>query len=120
MKFASADIQFSIGDRPLTLRFSAKALAALQDEWKLENLDQVAVKLGEIEGGNMSIQDAAAMLWAGLRTHHSDVTVEEALDILDGLGVSNFEALLVRAISAASGGGDSAPANPPKPAKPGR
>lgn len=121
MKFASADIQFSLDGQPRTLRFSAKALAALQDHWQIEDLDAVARKLGEIEGGKLGIHDAAAMLWAGLRTHHPDVTLDEALDLLDGMGLANFETLLSSAITAASsGGGDSAPANPPKPARRGR
>lgn len=123
MKFASADIQFALDGKPLTLRFSARALAALQDHWQLGDLDQVAGKLAEIEQGKLSVQDAAAMLWAGLRTHHPEVTLDEAFDVLDGMGIANFETLLGSAISgASSGGGSDASANPPRPrrGKPGQ
>lgn len=121
MKFASADVQFSLDGKPFTLRFSAKALAALQDHWQLDNLDQVAGKLGEIEAGALTVGDAAALLWAGMRSHHPDLTLDDATDLLDGVGIANFEALLSQAITAASsGGGGSAPANPPRPAKRGR
>lgn len=115
MKFASADVQFAIDGRPLTLRFSARALAALQDYWQLSNLDEVGQKLSEIESGGLSVQDAAAMFWAGLRTHHKELTVDDALDLLDSIGVANFEALLGAALSGATGGGSNAPENPPKP-----
>lgn len=115
MKIASPDIQFELDDKPLTLRFSARALAALQDAWGLDNLDQVAAKLAEIEAGSLNVQDMAVMLWAGFRTHHSDITQEAAYEMLDSMGVANFEALISKAIAgASSGGGESAPANPPK------
>ncbi|MGH9594334.1 MAG: GTA-gp10 family protein [Bryobacteraceae bacterium] len=114
MKFASPDIQFDLDGRPYTLRFSAKALAALQDYWQLENLSAVNAKLLEIDNGGLAVADLAALLWAGLRTHHPDVTIEKADDLLDSIGIANFERLLGAAISGASGGGETAPANPPK------
>lgn len=115
MKIASPDIQFELDERKLTLRFSAKALAALQDAWSLENLDQVAAKLAEIEGGSLNVQDMSVMLWAGFRTHHPDITREDAYEMLDSIGIANFEELIRQAImGASSGGGESATANPRK------
>lgn len=115
MKFANPDIQFELDGKTRTLRFSAKALAALQDEWGMENLDQVAVKLAQLESNGLTVKDAAAMLWAGFRTHHPEVTVDQAFDLLDDMGLANFEALLGQAIqAAASEGGGTAPANPPR------
>ena len=123
MRCPNPDVQFEAGGRALTLRFSIKALVALQDHWQLDSLDEVSHRLGQLQTGGLGAIDLAAILWAALRSHHSDLTVDDAIDILDDTGVQNFEYLITRAVAAAApeGGGD-APANPPKRGrkKPGR
>lgn len=116
MKRANPDIQIEVGGEAYTLRFSAKALAAMQDHWELPNLDAVGEKLGSLENGSSSIDDYTAILWAALRTHHADVTVDKAFDLLDDMGIDGFMETLADTLGASSaeGGGDDAPANPPR------
>lgn len=111
---ASPDVQIEAGGAAYTLRFSAKALAALQDCWGLSDLDAVATKLTALDSGAVTMADYTEMLWAALRTHHRDVTKEVAFDLLDDMGLPAFEAALGAAMGASSaeGGGD-ASANPP-------
>lgn len=113
---ASPDVQIVIAGQPYTLRFSAKALAAMQDHWQLDSLDAVGRKLGGLESGNASLTDFTAILWAALRTHHPDVTLDHALDMFDEMGVDGLLTTLGNALggSTVEGGGDDAPANPPR------
>lgn len=114
MKIANPDIQFEVEGRKLTMRFSFRASAALQDHWGLDNIQQAMDKIAEMETGGLVLADYTAMLWAGLRTHNSEVTMEEALDILDYMGLQNFILLISKAVSGASmEGGGTASANPP-------
>jgi len=98
-KAASADRQLVVGDCSYTLRFSLRAMAALQDHFGLTSLDAVGLKLQDT--ANLGVNDMAAMLWAGLRTHHRDTTLDEALGILDELGLEGMEAALGPAMQAA-------------------
>lgn len=115
MKRANPDVQIEAGGKALTLRFSAKALAAMQDHWELASLDAVGEKLGSLETGESTVDDYTAILWAALRTHHPEVTVEAAFDLLDDMGIEGFMEALSTTLSASSaeGGGD-ASANPPR------
>jgi hypothetical protein len=118
MKRASPDVQIEAGGQPYTLRFSAKALAAMQDHWGLKNLDEVGTKLGSLETGEATLADYTAILWSALRTHHPEVTIDGALDLLDEMGIDGFMDALSDTLSAGSteGGGD-ASADPPRPGR---
>lgn len=113
-KPASADRQIEIGEESYTLRFSVRAMAALQDHYQLSSLTAVGEKLSD--GDNLSINDMVAMLWAGLRTHHADVTFEQATDILDDMGLENMQSVLGEALQGAmpdaSPDGEEAPGGP--------
>lgn len=76
-----------IGDASYTVRFSIKAMIALQDHYGLDNIDDVGKRLSDPK--NIKAEDFAVLLWAGLRGNHPDVTFEDALDLADkaGLGV---------------------------------
>lgn len=82
-----------------TLRFSIRAMAALQDHYGLASLDAVGRKLQDTE--NLAIQDMVAIMWAGLRTHHRDMTMDHAMDILDELGVEGMQRTLGEAMDGA-------------------
>lgn len=118
MKFANPDIQFSVeGGGSYTLRLGAVAIAALQDHWKLANFDETMEQITLLEGKELSIGDYTAILWAGLRTHHANLTMDDALEIFDVIGVQGLTLLMVQAASAAfTGGGGTAPGNPPRKA----
>lgn len=111
----SADTQADIAGQSYTLRFSVKALAAMQDHWQLPNLDAVGQKLGTLESGDASLEDYTAILWAALRTHHADVTKEQAFDLLDDMGIEGFLSVISDCVgaSAVEGGGE-ASGNPPR------
>ncbi len=115
MKRANPDIQIEAGGASYTLRFSAKALAAMQDHWELPTLDAVVEKLNQLETGEVTIADYTAILWAALRTHHAIVTMDQALDIFDDMGVDGLTSAITDAMSAGSAeGGSDASGNPPK------
>jgi hypothetical protein len=105
-KPASADRTLVVGGRSYTLRFSIRAMAALQDHYDLQSLDAVGKKLQDT--ANISIDDMVAIMWAGLRTHHRDTTMEDALDILDELGMEGMQKTLGEAMAGAmpDGGSD--------------
>lgn len=112
---ANPDIQITVSGETYTLRFSAKALAALQDHWGALHLGEVGQRLAALEDGIASIDDCVAICWAGLRTHHPDVSKSDALDMLDDMGMDSFLGALGDALGASSGeGGGDAPANPPR------
>lgn len=98
-KPANADRQIVIGDNRYTLRFSVRAMAALQDHYQLPSLTAVGEKLQDSD--NLSVKDMVAMLWAGLRTHHRDVSLEDALDMLDEMGLENMQSMLGDAMQGA-------------------
>jgi hypothetical protein len=94
---ASIDQQLVVGDRSYTLRFSVRAMAALQDHFGLNSLTAVGQKLQE-SANDLSVKDMTALLWAGLRTHHPEVTMDQALGILDELGVEGMQESLGKAL----------------------
>ena len=116
-KPASQDRQVEVGDETYTLRFSIRAMAALQDHYGLSSLDAVGEKLQDQE--NLSVNDMVAVLWAGLRTHHPELTMDDAMGILDDLGVAGMQATLGEAMSSAMPEGDEGEDDktdrPPKP-----
>ena len=95
-----ADQQVRIGKHSYTLRYSVKALAALQDHWGLQSFAEVGERLSSI-GTGMNADDLVGILWAGLRTHHPDIDKEAVLDLIDDAGMDG----LVDAMTAAITGG---------------
>lgn len=120
---ASADAQIMIGAQAYTLRFSVKALAALQDHWELASISAVSDKLSRLDDDGLTIEDYQALLWAGLRTHHPGVDKELCLDLLDELGLAGLEAALAGMMGGANGEGagtEGGGTATPRPRKPGR
>lgn len=116
-KAALADRQITVGEETFTLRFSVRAMGALQDHFGLQSLNEVGPRL-QAMGDNMGVTDLAAVLWAGLRTHHPDLTKDDALGLLDDAGLGGLDDIIGEAFAAAApddgeGGGESAQ-NPPK------
>ena len=116
MRFVRPDVQFQIEDGPAyTARMSVEGWAALQEHWDLSNLDATVQRLGEVEGGKFPVSDISSILWAMLRTHHPEVTLEEARRMADDMGIPNFLSLTGRCAAASlpdGEGGGKAPANP--------
>jgi hypothetical protein len=119
-KPALADRQIAVGGTTYTLRFSVRAMGALQDHFGLKSLNQVGQRLQQM-GDDMGVEDLAAVLWAGLRSHHPDTTKDDALGILDDAGLNGLDDIIGEAFQAAAPddvGGDGAA--PDRPTKPGR
>jgi hypothetical protein len=112
----SQDRQISIAGKGYTVRFGLRAILALKDEWGLAGEREVADRMGKV-----TLDDVHIVFWALLRTHHKDLTQEDALDLLDQAGIDGIQDILTQAIQAAAPrqkGGARPPARPAKaPAK---
>lgn len=95
---ANPDQQFEIGGKSYTLRFSVKAMAALQDHYQLGSVSEVLKHLSDMT--NMSIDDFATLMWAGLQRHHPGMTKDEAMNVMDDLGLVGSQAIIAAAMYA--------------------
>lgn len=97
---ALADRQLEAGGRVYTLRFSVRAMAALQDHYGVASFNDVAERLQNVAA--IGAGDLVAIVWAGLRTHHPEVTKDEVLGILDEIGPAGVLAVTGEAFAAAA------------------
>lgn len=112
-----ADRQITVGGKTYTLRFSIRAMAALQEHWGLKSINGIGAKL-EALGDDMGADDLVAVVWSGLRTHHPELSKDDALSMLDEVGLGGLDGVIGDAFAAAappkqpsegSGGGPSRP-----------
>lgn len=94
---SAQDKQIKIGDKTYTIRFSVRALTALQEHWGLKSFQEVAQKMSKLNE-SVSIDDLVGFVWAGLRTHHREMTKEDVLDLIDELGMENIESVFSEAL----------------------
>jgi hypothetical protein len=74
--------------RELTLVFDFSAIAALEDLYDVP-LKEIGEKFKQTD--NLRIRDVQRMLYAGLRTHHAEITLDAVMILLNeavGAGVS--------------------------------
>lgn len=104
-----ADRQVEVGGKVYTLRFSIKAMAALQEHFQLPSLNDLQGAMAKVGAG-----DVAGVIWAGLRTHHPEVTKDQAMEIADDLGLEGAMQLLNDGFGAAmpEGEGEADPRSP--------
>lgn len=116
VKTGVTDQQVRIGGKSYTLRFSVKALAALQEHWRLASFREVGDRLGGI-GDAMGADDLVGILWAGLRTHHAEIDKTDVLDLIDAAGMDGLVTAISVAIAGSLPDGEeatgAAAANPP-------
>lgn len=74
------DRQITLAGKSFTIRMGVKAWLALQDLWGLDE-DATRERVSKA-----TLKDLPAIMWASMRTHHKDVTLEEVLDLLDDAG----------------------------------
>lgn len=84
------DVEFVSGNKTYTLRYSHSALVELENSLN-KNLMQIMREVGDIE--TLRMGTIVALLWAGLRKHHPDVTMEGACEILDDIDGGAREAI---------------------------
>jgi hypothetical protein len=112
---ASADRQISAAGRSFTLRYSMRAYVALQDHYQAESFDEVARRISDT--ARLGARDVVAIFWAGLRTHHPELSQEDALGILDEMGMEGMQKEILAAFSASTTEGAGDP-DRPLPRKP--
>lgn len=110
-----ADRQIEALGQTWTLRFSLKAFQALEEHFEASSLEAVSERLE----GDVKVADLVAVLWAGFRSHHPETTPDQALDILDELGIGRATEIIRDGFAASvPASGEGADATPP--GKPGR
>lgn len=82
---ANPERQISIAGKSYTLKYSARAWAALQDHFGLSSLKAVQARLADQD--QFGVGDMVAVLWAGLRTHHREVSQDDVLEMIDAMGL---------------------------------
>jgi len=119
---ASVDQPITLAGRTFTLRFSTRAMAALQDLWGCKSLGETIEHLSKIQRSqSIDFDDAAQLVWAALRTHHQEVTIAEIPELFDASGLEGFKSA-VAALSLSIGASQppqeaGAGANPPRQKK---
>lgn len=71
------EVELKAGDKTYVLRYTTNALVRLEDE-----LGKPATVLGD------SFREARALFWAGLLHAHPEITVEQAGEIMDEVGLT--------------------------------
>lgn len=104
MKPQLQDVQIELGGRSLTLRYSIKATLALKERWGLENDREVQAKMAKA-----SMAEFIDIVWAGLRTHHPDISHDQVVDMLDDAGADGLTDLVTNALDASSAPADDRP-----------
>lgn len=97
MKSQLQDVQIELGGRSLTLRFSIKATLALKERWGLENDREVQAKMAKA-----SMSEFIDIVWAGLRTHHPEISHDDVMTFLDDAGADGLTDMVTRALEASS------------------
>ena len=91
------DVDVTIGGRSFRLRYSIKATLALRDKWGLGSDREVQARMSK-----PTMSDFVDIFWAGLRTHHPEVTPDDVLTLLDDAGAEGMASAVTQALSAAS------------------
>lgn len=82
---ANQNVQFTVGEKTYSLRFSIKALGILQDLWKLEDLDQVMAEVRvRVSRDNGALVD---FILACMSRFHPEIRREEVDMLIDDLGI---------------------------------
>ena len=90
---ARGEMAFMVGDEAYTLQFSTNAICELEDY-----LDK---GLNVIVANMERLTTVRAMLWAGLRAKHPNVTIKQAGDIIDRCGMAEVTDVIGKALTAA-------------------
>lgn len=79
------DIPIELAGQNYTLRFGMIAIVTLSEAWKVSE--------AEVEGrmAKAGLKDLVTIIWAGLQTHHPELTERQVLGWLDDGGVDALE-----------------------------
>ena len=95
---AAQERQVTIDGKSYTMKYSLKAYVALQDHFKLSSIDEVVARLNDPT--KLGMMDIVALMWAGLRSHHRDVTMEDAFELADSVGINALQDIISAGIGA--------------------
>ena len=90
---ARGEVALKAGGLEYTLKFSTNAICELEDR-----LDK---GLNTIVANMERVSTVRALLWAGLRAHHPEVTIAGVGEIIDGIGIAAVTDTLGKALAAA-------------------
>lgn len=90
---ARGEITFKVADTEYTLKFSTNAICELEDR-----LDK---GLNTIVANMERLSTVRALLWAGLRAKHPEVTIQQAGEIIDRCGMAEATEIIGKALSVA-------------------
>ncbi|WP_396190307.1 GTA-gp10 family protein [Flavobacterium sp.] len=90
---ARGEVALAVADTEYTLKFSTNAICELEDR-----LDK---GLNLIVANMERLTTVRALLWAGLRAKHPDVTITQAGEIIDRIGMAQATEVIGKALTAA-------------------
>lgn len=90
---ARGEVALTVADTEYTLKFSTNAICELEE---LQNKG-----LNEIVQDLERLSTVRALLWAGLRAKHPDVTLKGAGELIDTIGMIPATEVIGRALNAA-------------------
>lgn len=90
---ARGEVAFRVADSEYTLKFSTNAICELE-----ERLDK---GLNTIVANMERLTTVRALLWAGLRAKHPDVTIAQAGEMIDRVGMAEATETIGKALTAA-------------------
>lgn len=92
------DVNVPIGGRSFTLRFSVRATLFLKKLWGLEDDREVQARLAKTQDMDGFID----IFWAGLQTHHREMSRDDVLDVLDAAGPDGLASAVTDALAASA------------------
>lgn len=116
VKSSSPDRTVKVGGKSLQLKFSIRAMIALQDRWGLSDDPDMAADGAKSATDKVqdriakaAMADFVTIVWAATRSKHPELTEEDVLEMLDEAGLEGLHETLSSVMSAAT----------PPPPKPG-
>lgn len=90
---ARGEVALAVADTEYTLKFSTNAICELEDR-----LDK---GLNVIVANMERLTTVRALLWAGLRAKHPEVTITQAGEMIDRIGMAQATEVIGKALTAA-------------------
>lgn len=90
---ARGEVAFTVADTEYTLKYSTNAICELE-----ERLDK---GLNVIVANMERLTTVRALLWAGLRAKHPDVTIQQAGELIDKVGMAQATEVIGKALTTA-------------------
>lgn len=90
---ARGEVAFTVADTEYTLKYSTNAICELE-----ERLDK---GLNTIVANMERLTTVRALMWAGLRAKHPDVSIQQAGELIDKMGMAQATEIIGQALTTA-------------------